>query len=281
VPEGDTIWRTARTLHAFLSGRTVTRFASTIPMIAGTARRLGILGREVAAVEAKGKHLLVSFSGGPVLHTHMRMTGSWHLYRSSTPWRKPAYRARVVVEAGDVVAVCFDAPVVELLSAGEAAAHPALAGLGPDVLADGFDPAEARARITARGEAEIGATLLDQTALAGIGNIYKSEVLFLAGINPFLRVSSLDPASLDRIIRTAAAQMKRSLASDTQPTTPADGRSRLWVYRRSNRPCRRCGATIRRRLQGEGARATYWCPTCQPLAGGASDAISRGRRRSR
>ena len=274
MPEGDTIWRTARTLDAYLSGRGVTRFASTLPAVAAAARRLSILGRDIERVEARGKHLLVRFEGGAVLHTHMRMTGSWHMYRPNTPWRRPAYRARVVVEAGDVVAVCFDAPVVELLSAGEAAAHPALAALGPDVLSPAFDPDRARARIAARGEAEIGSALLDQTALAGIGNIHKSEVLFLARVNPFRRVSSLPPARLDRIVRTAAAHMKSHVEAGR-----ADGPSPLWVYRRANRPCRRCGATIRRRVQGEEARATYWCPVCQPL----EDAVSAPapRRRSR
>jgi endonuclease-8 len=278
VPEGDTIWRTARTLDAYLSGRAVTRFASTLPPVAAAARRLTVLGREVERVEARGKHLLVRFAGGAVLHTHMRMTGSWHMYRPHTPWRRPAYRARVVLEAGDVVAVCFDAPVVELLSAGEAAAHAGLASLGPDVLAPAFDPDEARARLAARGEAEIGAALLDQTTLAGVGNVYKSEVLFLSGVNPFRRISSLPPATLDRVVRTAAAQMKGNLETSARRTTGADASARYWVYRRANRPCRRCGTTILRRVQGDAARATYWCPICQPREAPASAAPARRRR---
>jgi endonuclease-8 len=280
VPEGDTIWRTARTLDAYLSGRAVTRFASTLPPVAAAARRFSLLGRDVEGVESRGKHLLVRFAGGAVLHTHMRMTGSWHMYRPHTPWRRPAYRARVVLEAGDVVAVCFDAPVVELLSAGEAAAHSVLVALGPDVLAPTFDPAAARARIATRGEADIATALLDQTALSGIGNVYKSEVLFLSGVNPFRRVSSLPPATLDRIVRTAAAQMKGNLETSTRRTTAADAATRYWVYRRANRPCRRCGTTVLRRVHGEAARATYWCPICQPREASASAAPAR-RGRSR
>jgi len=270
VPEGDTIFRTAATLHQWLAERPISAARTTAPVPIEL-----LVGDTVTGVDARAKHVLMRFASGRVLHTHMRMTGSWHVYPAGARWRRPAWRARVVLEAGERVAVCFDAPVVELLSAGEAAAHPALAALGPDVLSPAFDPDRARARIAARGEAEIGSALLDQTALAGIGNIHKSEVLFLARVNPFRRVSSLPPARLDRIVRTAAAHMKSHVEAGRTP----DGPSPLWVYRRANRPCRRCGATIRRRVQGEEARATYWCPVCQPR----EDAVSAPapRRRSR
>ena len=135
MPEGDTIWRAARALDAALAGRTLTGFSSSLPAVAATARRFGLVGRPVAGVEAKGKHLLVRFGGGTVLHTHQGMTGSWHLYRRGSRWRQAPHLARVVLEAGEIVAVCFRAPRVELLPAAEAARHEVLVRLGPDVMA--------------------------------------------------------------------------------------------------------------------------------------------------
>jgi endonuclease-8 len=264
MPEGDTIWRTARTLEGVLVGRLVSGFHSAFPAVADSARRLGLVGQRVAAVESNGKHLLVRFSGGATLHTHLRMTGSWHLYRMGAAWRKPARAARVVIQAGEATAVCFSAPVVELLPPGRAAAHPGLRRLGPDLLAPGFAESEARERLRARPEVEVGAALLDQTALAGIGNVYKSEVCFLCGINPFRRVGDLDEAGLARLIETARREMRRNLGPGMRRTRSALSRERLWVYGRAGKPCLRCGTSVQRRLQGEQARATYWCPVCQP-----------------
>jgi endonuclease-8 len=265
VPEGDTIFRMARALHAALAGRSVTRFVSPLPAVAAAASRLKVVGQTVAAVDPRGKHLLMRFSRGPVLHTHMRMSGSWHLYRVGSRWRQPEARARAVVEAGEVIAVCFAAPTVELLSAREVAVHPSLAGLGEDLLGDRFDPTRACAGLRARGETEIAVALLDQAALAGIGNVYKSEVLFLCGVNPFARVKTLTDAQLDGLVSTARAQMKRNLGSEMRRTTSELSRETLWVYERAGRPCRRCGAAIGSRRQGEQARWTWWCPRCQPL----------------
>ena len=134
MPEGDAIFRAARALHSALAGRTVIRFASPLPAASAAARRLKVVGQSVAVVESRGKHLLMRFSGGPVLHTHMRMNGSWHLYRAGSRWRKPEGQARAVVDTGAVLAVCFAAPIVEVLSAGEASHHPSLTGLGEDLL---------------------------------------------------------------------------------------------------------------------------------------------------
>jgi endonuclease-8 len=262
MPEGDTIWRAARALQAALGGRTVTAFDSSLPSVAAAGRRFGLVGRPVACVEAKGKHLLVRFGGGAVLHTHQGMTGSWHLYRRGSRWRQPAHLARVVLEAGEVVAVCFRAPRVELLPAGAAARHAALVRLGPDVMAEAFDAAEARARLRAAGDAEIGAALLDQSHLAGVGNVYKSEVLFLCGLNPFARATGLADDSLDRVIATARRQMRKNLDAVSRRTRGA-GPGRYWVYRRAGQPCLRCGTRIQRRMQGNPPRSTYFCPRCQ------------------
>jgi endonuclease-8 len=261
MPEGDTIWRAARALQAALEGRAVTAFASPLPAVAAAARRFALVGRSVAGVEARGKHLLVRFDGGAVLHTHQGMTGSWHLYRKGSRWRLSPHLARVVLEAGEVVAVCFRSPRVELLTGPEAVRHGPLARLGPDVVADAFDPVVARGRLRPAGGVEIGAALLDQSRVAGIGNVYKSEVLFLCGLSPFTPVADLDDAALDRVVATARRQMRRNLDAVSRSMRGVPGKH--WVYRRSGRPCLRCGATIERRMQGDPPRSTYYCPRCQ------------------
>jgi endonuclease VIII len=261
MPEGDTIWRAARALHAALAGRRVTAFTSSMPAVAAAARRFRVVGGNVGAVEARGKHLLVRFDSGAVLHTHQGMSGSWHLYRKGSRWRQPPHVARVVLEAGEVVAVCFRSPRVELLAAADAARHGALTRLGPDVLADSFDLAEARARLRADGAAEIGAALLDQSRVAGIGNVYKSEVLFLCGRSPFTRVADLDDGTIDRVLTTARRQMRRNLDVVFRSTRGLPGKH--WVYRRSRRSCLRCGTTVERRMQGDPPRSTYFCSRCQ------------------
>lgn len=262
MPEGDTILRAATRMHAALAGRTVTAFRTRLPALALAARRHRVEGSVVTAVEARGKHLLVRFSTGVALHTHMGMTGSWHLYLRGTRWRKPEPMARAVIEAGGVSAVCFVPRVVELVTADEEAAHPALSTLGPDVLAPSRDAAHAVAGLRARGDAEIGAALLDQAALSGVGNIWKSEGLFLAGVDPFARVADLDDAALTRVVRAAMREMRRSVR---EGSGEGDGgvRGGYWVYRRSGRPCRRCGTLIETARQGPMRRSTYWCRTCQ------------------
>jgi endonuclease VIII len=268
VPEGDTIWRAARALHAALAGKTVLAFASSLPVATAAARRLGLVGRTIEAVEARGKHLLFRFSGGPVLHAHQGMRGVWRLQQRTAAARWPR-SARAVIETADVVAVCSLAPVVELLSAAQVAAHPALSRLGPDLLGPGFDADAARRRLRARGDLEIGEVLLDQTALAGIGNVYKSEVLFLCGVSPFTPVRELDDATLDRLVARAKELMRRNTGPSGQRRVPGLAPGRLWVYRRSGQPCLRCGTRVQRAVQGEQARSTYFCPACQ---GAASEA---------
>jgi len=262
MPEGDTVWRTARTLHAALAGKTVLAFESSLPAVAATSRR--VVGQKVEAVEARGKHLLVRFAGGAVLHTHLGMRGSWRLYRRTGAGRVSLPRARAAIETSDVVAVCALAPVVEMLSAAQASAHPALARLGPDLLGPAFDAAAARRRLRERGELEIGVALMDQTSLAGIGNVYKSEVLFLCGVSPLARVRDLDDGTIDRLVAKAGELLRRNLGPGPRRTTSALSPLRHWVYRRSRRPCRKCGTGIERTVQGEQARSTYFCPTCQP-----------------
>jgi len=262
MPEGDTIARAARTLARALEGRTIVRFRSPLFALSGAV----LSGRAVTRVEPRGKHLLIHFDDGRVLHSHMRMTGSWHVYRPAEAWWKPQRLARAVIETQDFVAVCFSAPVVELLAPGELARHPALRRLGPDVLGETFDPKAARARLRSMPDAPIGEALLAQSVLAGIGNIYKSEALFATGTNPFVAIHRLSDEKVDAVIRTARRMMTASVASQSASRRPRITSSRAGgyaVYRRSGLPCLSCGTRIRMRRQGDAGRSTYWCPRCQ------------------
>ncbi len=274
MPEGDTIHRSATRLSRALAGKRVTRFVSGVSGVGGGAAALG--GRALVSVEARGKHLAMRFDDGHVLLTHMRMTGSWHIYRPGERWWLPEHTARVVIEVeaskGDeaLVAVCFAAPVVRLVRAAEAERD--LARLGPDVVAEAFAPDDAVTGLRALGgERAIGEALLEQRALAGIGNVYKSEVLFAEKISPFSRIADLDDATLTALVARARVLMRRNLASaERRTTTSGLASSRYAVYGRSKRPCPRCGAPIVRVVQGRDARSTYYCPRCQPAGRGVT-----------
>ncbi len=270
MPEGDTIFRAARTLEKVLSGQVVTGARSAVPAIPAAQ----LSGCTVARVEARGKNLLIHFDDGRVLHTHMRMTGSWHVYRPGERWQRPARQARVVLETERFVAVCFSAPVVALLSAAELARHPSLSRLGPDPLSPSFDRLEARRRLRELGERPVGEALLRQSALAGVGNVYKSEALFLCATDPFRLVRDFSDPELDRLIAKARELLSANVGGGPRTTRPSLTRERTWVYGRSGKPCRRCGTPIRMRRQGPEARSTYWCATCQP-AGARSAEVSR------
>jgi endonuclease-8 len=257
VPEGDTLHRTAAGLRPYLVGRTVTAARTGGPGVLPQVDR--IVGREIRSVEAFGKNLLIRFEGDLELRTHLRMNGSWHRYRPGERWRRPPSRARLVLEVPGAVAVCFDAPVVELFEERAEALHPSLSRLGPDLLAPDFDADEALRRLRAperRGQS-ISEALLDQRALAGIGNIWRNETLFTEGIDPLARVGDVDDDTLRRLVATA-----RRLLTTSAGIVP--GAVPLHVYRRTGRPCPRCGTAIRSdQLRGEIPRTTYWCPTCQ------------------
>jgi endonuclease-8 len=227
-----------------------------------------IVGREITAVESLGKNLLIRFDNGLEIRTHLRMNGSWHRYRPGERWRRPAGRARLVIEVPGAVAVCFDAPVVELLEQRAEALHPSLGRLGPDLLAPGFDGDEAihRLRDPSRAGMTIAEALLDQRALAGIGNIWKNETLWVERVSPFAAVGALDDQTLGRLVTTARRLLRASAASPGRG--PASGpRS---VYGRTGRPCPRCRTPIASTQQGTDIpRTTYWCPTCQPAQASA------------
>jgi len=275
VPEGDTIFRAARTLHRALAGRAVTRFESVFPALSRVDVDTPLSGRTIERVEARGKHLLMWLSGGLVLRTHMRMNGSWHIYRPQERWRLPHRDMRIVVETADFHAVAFNVPVAEIATPAALARTRAIGELGPDPLADGFRAEDAIARIMSRTEMEIADALLDQTAIAGIGNVYKSEVLFAGRVNPFARVGTLAAEDIDRLVAIAVKFLKANVAEGSpaaietyrglrRTTGRSDPGARLWAYGRAGKPCRRCATPISRRRQGPHARSTYWCPRCQP-----------------
>jgi endonuclease-8 len=223
-----------------------------------------LVGRTVDAVEARGKNLLVRFDSGHVLRTHLRMTGSWHVYSTGERWQRPPHQARLVLEAGDHIAVCFNAPVVELLQPGGEDIHPALTSLGPDVLVDPLDLDEVRRRAEQLApDAAVGDVLLDQRVAAGIGNIYRCEALFLRRVDPFAAWAALPAGTLEDLVSTASQLMRRSLGAGAGGGTGA-GRHRPAVHGRAGRPCPRCGRPIACRRTGSNARFLYWCEACQP-----------------
>jgi len=267
MPEGDTIYRAARTLHAALAGQRVERFESVFADLARVDADHPIAGRQVERVEARGKHLLMWLEGDLVLRTHMRMHGSWHIYRPGERWQRPRHELRILIETAPYVAVAFAVPVAEFVPAGRIEREGPVAELGPDLLSETFDAGEACARLAARPDLEIADALLDQRALAGIGNVFKSEVLFAARVSPFTPVRALSAAQLARIVAIAGRQLRANVGDEApagrRTTNRLDPSARLWVYGRRGLPCRRCGTPIQRAAQGPDARATYWCARCQ------------------
>jgi endonuclease VIII len=254
VPEGDTLVRTADGLRPYLIGRTVTAASARAP----GPRVERLVGATVIGVEAQGKNLLIRFDNGLEVRTHLRMHGSWHRYRPGERWRLPPARARLVIEVPGSVAVCFDAPTVELFEQRVEAIHPSLSGLGPDLLSEPVDVDEIlrRLRDGSRSERPIAEALLDQRALAGIGNEVKNEVLWQARVSPWTLVRDLDEAALRALV---------GLARDVLREGAATGRRPRHIYGRAARPCPRCGTSIRVEHQGQDLpRLTFWCTTCQP-----------------
>src|SRR5688500_5452631 len=203
MPEGDTIFRAARTLDRALAGKPVVRFESMFPSLTRVHEDQPLTGRTVERVESAGKHLLMRFSDGLVLRTHMRMNGRWHIYRPGERWRRPRRDMRVLIATSEFEAVGFNIPVAEFIRERDLPRNPALRRVGPDLLSDSFDAAAAVVRLRARPDGEIADALLDQRVMAGIGNVYKSETLFACRVNPFVYTGTLDDAELLRLVETA------------------------------------------------------------------------------
>jgi endonuclease-8 len=273
MPEGDTIHRAARTLHRALAGRRITQFESPLPALTRVDEDRGLVGRTIERVAANGKHLLLYLEDDLVLHTHMRMNGSWHIYRPGERWQRSATDMRVLIATDEYVAVGFNIPVAEFHTS-RTLARSRLKDIGPDLLSEAFDKSDATLRLRARAQVEVADALLDQRAVAGIGNIYKSEILFMCGILPFRRIADLSDDELQSILDTARRVMSANLAPGSpaaivtyrtlrRATRRADPSGSVWVNGRTAKPCRKCGTPIARRQQGDDARATYWCRQCQ------------------
>jgi endonuclease-8 len=279
MPEGDTIYRTARALGRALTGKPITCFRTEYALIARANDEAPFVGQTTQLIEARGKWLLIHFSGGNILATHMLMSGSWHIYRPGEVWQEKPGNARIVLETADFVAVGFRIPLARMHTAESLIRDRKIPRSENDVLSKTFDPAAAVRRFMARGQDEIADVLLRQDILAGVGNVFKSEICFLLGISPFCRAGTLSQAQAVEIVATAQRLLAANVLEDSddlivtygghrRTTRNANPGESLWVYGRKNEPCRRCGTAIQSCLQGPNARSTYWCPTCQPAVQG-------------
>lgn len=263
MPEGDTVYRAARLLDRTLSGHRLSATDFRVPQHA-TA---DLTGATVVETVSRGKHLLTRIAGPDAerwtLHTHLKMEGSWRVYEPGRPWRRPAHQARVVLRTETAVAVGFSLGIVELIPTdGE---DDVVGHLGPDLIGPDWDEDEALRRLTEDPARSIVETLLDQTRLAGIGNMYAAELCFVAGVHPATPVGEV--AGLTRLVRRARQMLDLNKERAVQSTTgDLRERERMWVYRRDKSPCRRCGTPIVVEQRGPAGRerASYWCPSCQP-----------------
>jgi endonuclease-8 len=257
MPEGDTVYRTARNLDEVLAGATLTRSDFRVPAFA----TLDLSGETVESVVSRGKHLLMRV-GAYSIHSHLKMEGSWHRYRHGTKWRRPAYTARAVLETTDWVAVGFDLGVLDVVARDDE--ESVVGYLGPDLLGDDWDPELALANLERDPGREIGLALLDQRNLAGLGNVYRNELCFLRGVLPTRPVGEV--ADLPRMVELAHRLIDANKDRVERTTTGNLRGNTDWVHGRDGRPCLRCGTTIQRGELGDTElqlRDTYWCPRCQ------------------
>jgi endonuclease-8 len=281
MPEGDTIFRTARALGRALAGKPVTGFRSTFPLLTRFHDDTPLTGQLVESVESRGKWLLIHFSGGGTLASHLLMSGSWHIYRHGERWQQPRANMRIVIENSDYLAVGFRVPVARMHTALSLARDTRIPRPALDVLSPEFDAGAAARRILAHSQEEIADVLLHQEVLAGVGNVFKSEVCFVTAVNPFCKVAALSPEQAATLIATAQKLIAANVLEDSgdtivtyggrkrRTTHESDPGASLYVYGRKAEPCRRCGEPIRGRLQGPDARITFWCPRCQPMPDGS------------
>ena len=278
MPEGDTIFRTARALQKALGGKVVTSFETGLAHLARVHDDAPVVGRTVEKVESRGKWCLIYFSGDLILVTHMLMSGTWHIYRPEEKWWIARSRMRAAITCGDYQAVAFNVPIAEFHTANSLARHSKIQKLGPDILGKNFTHASGLAALRTRAEThpqeELGVMLLNQRVIAGLGNVYKSEVAFAAAVHPFRKIGALTDQEMDAIVQISETYMRSNVMDGSgdgivtyighrRTTRAMKSSDRLWVYGRRGEECRRCGAVIEMRKQGEQVRSTYWCPVCQ------------------
>lgn len=288
MPEGDTIYRSARAMQRAIGGKVCTGFETGLAPLARVNDEAPLAGRVIEKVEAQGKWLLVHFSGDLILVTHMLMSGSWHLYRTGEKWWMGKDRMRAVIRTADFQAVAFNVPVAEFHTARSLARYTQVPKLGVDLLGGEYTREAGVARLKAYGaehpEAEIAVVLLNQRVLAGLGNVYKSEVAFAAEVNPFRAMSTLTERELEVMAEVAGKWLQVNVldgagdgivtySGNRRTTGASDASQRLWVYGRQGQECRRCGAVVEMRKQGEQVRSTYWCPGCQPWVAAAGQGV--------
>jgi endonuclease VIII len=262
VPEGDTVWRTAQRLDRAIKGRVLTATDFRVPAFA----TWDLAGSIVVETVSRGKHLLTRIEGKQqwTLHTHLKMEGSWRVFAPGQRWSAPAHTARVVLTTADAVAVGFSLGVVQIVPRDRE--HDVVGHLGPDLLGPDWDAAEAVLRMRAEPGRTIKDALLDQTSLAGIGNMYASELCFICGLSPETPVERVP--DLTRVVERARQLLEQNRQRAVQSTTGDLSRGRqFWVYGRAGRECRRCRTLVRRTMLGDDGRdrTTYWCPSCQPV----------------
>ena len=280
MPEGDTIYRSARALQRAIGGKLCTGFETGLAPLARVNDDTPLTGRAIEKVESRGKWLLVHFSGDLILVTHMLMSGSWHLYRTGEKWWMGKDRMRAVIRTADFQAVAFNVPVAEFHTARSLERYSQIPRLGIDALSDGYTVEKGIAALRSYGnqhpEAEIAVVLLNQRVIAGLGNVYKSEVAFAAGVNPFRAMSTITDRELEVMAEVSQKWLKVNVldgagdgivtySGNRRTTGSSDRTERLFVYGRQGQECRRCGALVQMRKQGEQARSTYWCSGCQPF----------------
>ncbi|WP_328355494.1 DNA glycosylase [Streptomyces sp. NBC_00457] len=273
MPEGDTVWQAARRLHGALAGQMLTRSELRVPKFA-TA---DLTGRTVLEVTPRGKHLLTRLEGGLTLHSHLRMDGSWKVFDAGQRWTGgPAHQIRAILGATAHTAVGYRLPVLELLRTTDE--HRAVGHLGPDLLGPDWDPDRALVNLLTDPARPLGEALVDQRNLAGIGNVYKSELCFLLGATPWLPIGALPAEHAAHLPALAKKLLEANRDRPVRATTGLRGQD-LFVYGRAPRPCLRCHTPIRVADQGDGRRErpTYWCPSCQAGPAPAPGAPRRRR----
>ena len=281
MPEGDTIFRTARNLGRALEGKPVTAFRSTFPWLTRFNDDTPLAGQTIDKVEARGKWLLVHFSGGGILASHLLMNGRWHIYRRGERWQLAHIHMRIVIENEQYQAIGFRVPVARMHTEQSLDRDLRVAVPENDLLRKEFAAAAALERLRSRPDEAIADALLDQSVLAGVGNVFKSEICFVNGLHPFRAVGTLTRDEAAAAITSAQKLLRANVLEDSgdtivtyrgqqrRTTHASDPSQSLWVYGRNGEPCRRCGEPIRRRIQGADARVTFWCPRCQPMPDGS------------
>lgn len=263
MPEGDTLYRIAENIRPVFTNKTVVAATAWRPRSGPPIDADSLVGRQVQSVKAVGKHLMIAFDDARVLHSHLGMTGAWHVYALGQPWAKPAELAAITLATDEHIAVNFTPKHLELTTAAKLRGDAYLRRLGPDMMLPETDVRTILPRLRTHNARPIGEAVMNQTIAAGIGNIYKSESLFLAQLNPWRLVGDIDDDALLAYLTLTKKLMHRNRGRGMRTIRFAASGPRMWVYSRTGEPCLKCGTEIQMRRQGEQGRSTYWCGGCQ------------------